>query len=80
MPRENMGFSGEERDGFLLVMSVQQCEIGVCQRTSEIVKEILPGSKTITARVLSGITLPKERNYFTLKKRMGFLFRDLKGS
>src|SRR5438093_12522052 len=74
-----MAFSGEESDGFLLGMSVQQCEIGVCQRTSEIVKEIFPGSKTITARVLSGITLPQRTKLLHVKEENGLPLQRLEG-
>ena len=74
-----MAFSGEESDGFLLGMSVQQCEIGVCQRTSEIVKEIFPGSKTITARVLSGITPAQRTKLLHVKEENGLPLQRLEG-
>ena len=74
-----MAFSGEESDGFLLGMSVQQWEIGVCQRTSEIVKEIFPGSKTITARVLSGITPPQRTKLLHVKEENGLPLQRLEG-
>ena len=69
----------EESDGFLLGMSVQQCEIGVCQRTSEIVKEIFPGSKTITARVLSGITPAQRTKLLHVKEENGLPLQRLEG-